>query len=219
LKGKFPQLVIFDCDGVLVDSEPLTNRILAEMITEAGWPIEVAECCATFNGRTIKSVMQMVEAKLDIQLPADWEAAYNKQIHLVLAEQIEAIPGIEEVLNELAVRQIKVCVASSAPVEKMQITLGKTGLWDRFAPDIFSATMVENGKPAPDLFLFAARQMEIVAEHCLVVEDSPTGAQAARAAGMACIGYAGGQFPHSAGLQAAGAQVIRQMSEFWKYPK
>lgn len=204
-------LIIFDCDGVLVDSEPVTNRVLARMVSQAGWPMDMMQCAAQFNGRTIKSCMSEIEAKLQISLPSDWEDEYRAQIHVLLAEQVEAVPGVEAVLAQLAKQNHPFCVASSAPVDKMQITLGRTGLWSLFAPHIYSATMVDNGKPAPDLFLHAAQAQGVEPARCLVIEDAEAGALAAKAAGMDCVGYAGGLFDHRDKLRGAGAKLITAM--------
>ncbi len=206
-------LIIFDCDGVLVDSEPITNAVLARMVSEAGWPMDMMQCAAQFNGRTIKSCMLEIEAKLGISLPGDWEDDYRAQIHVLLAEQVEAVPGIEAVLAQLQKQNHSFCVASSAPVDKMQVTLGRTGLWPLFTPRIYSATMVANGKPEPDLFLHAAQVQGLDPARCLVIEDAEAGALAAKAAGMDCIGYAGGLFDHRDKLRDAGAKLITDMAQ------
>ncbi|MBL1430310.1 MAG: HAD family phosphatase [Robiginitomaculum sp.] len=208
-----PQLIIFDCDGVLVDSEPLTNVVLARMISDAGWPMDGHECGAQLDGRTIKSVIQVVEQKIKRQLPDDWEDIYEQQIYALLADEVKVVAGVFEVIEHLENQKIPMCVASSGPMEKMLITLGRTGLWEKFHPNIFSATMVRNGKPSPELFLYAADKMGMSPENCLVIEDTPVGAQAARAAKMPCIGYAGGVFGHEQGLIDSGAVIIKNLHD------
>jgi len=205
-------LIIFDCDGVLVDSEPLTNRILAEMMSEAGWPTST-EFWMGHNGKTIKACIELAEKQIGRALPVDFEEKYNQRIHKILANQVQAIPGVRAVLKSLQNEGRAFCVASSAPIAKMKVTLGKTGLWDIFAPNIFSATMVARGKPAPDLFLYAAQKMGVDPSRCMVIEDSPSGAQAAKAASMQCVGYAGNSAAPKDALRGAGAYLIVKMDE------
>jgi HAD superfamily hydrolase (TIGR01509 family) len=186
-------LVIFDCDGVLVDSERLAVRIEARLITALGWPLTEDDVLARFVGRSDAYMLDEIEVNLGRAVP-DWQERYETQLHQAFRDELAAVEGIERALDDLAV---PTCVASSGTHEKMQLTLGLTGLYERFDGRIFSATEVANGKPAPDLFLHAAARTGVPPERCIVVEDSRSGVQAARAANMRALGYAGGLTPAS----------------------
>jgi HAD superfamily hydrolase (TIGR01509 family) len=186
------ELVIFDCDGVLVDTEPIACRVTAQVLTGLGWPLSEADVIERFVGRSRASIGVDMQAHLGEQrfIEAD------RQIQQLYWEAVDAelapIDGIVDVLAELTLSR---CVASSGTQDKMRKTLGRTGLYPFFEGRIFSATEVEHGKPAPDLFLHAAKQLGVRPERCVVVEDSRPGVQAARAAGMRSFGYAGGVTP------------------------
>lgn len=185
--GRF-HLVIWDNDGVLVDSEPIANRILADLLTESGWPTTYEDSLREYMGGSLKLVREVVEPKLGSPLPADLEDRYHAQLFTRMRTELLAVEGVREALDAL---DIPVCVASSGAHPRIELALKKTGLYDKFEGHIFSADDVEHGKPSPDLFLHAAREMGVAPEHCVVVEDSPLGVAAARAAGMKVIGYAG----------------------------
>jgi HAD superfamily hydrolase (TIGR01509 family) len=198
-------LIIFDCDGVLVDSEVISCRAHAQALTRYGYPITSEQVFERFLGRSMRQATREVEAELGRSLPDDFHAQVYAEIFRLFAISLEATPYIGEVLDHLTV---PACVASSGPPEKISASLNRVGLYDRFAPHIFSAVQVPNGKPAPDLFLFAADQMQTQPERCLVVEDSISGITAARAAGMTVLGFCGGSHcrdGHAATLRAAGA--------------
>jgi len=179
-------LVIFDCDGVLVDSEPTSNRILAEALTEAGLPYTQAESMRDFMGRAWDDSLEIIESKLGRE-PADgFTERFREHRDAALREEVEPIPSVREAIEAI---EAEYCVASSGTYEKIRLTLGKTGLLPLFEGAIFSATEVERGKPAPDLFLHAAETMGHGPERCAVVEDTPVGIRAARAAGMAALGF------------------------------
>ena len=184
-----PKLVIFDCDGVLVDSEPITNRILAEDLTAHGLPIDTQTCIDLFVGGTIQGVFHEAKRR-GAALPEDWVPHIYKRMFDTLATEVEPIPGIDRVLESLENAAVPYCVVSNGPMEKMRVTLGRTGLWDRMAGRIFSAHEVGIAKPDPGLFLHAARTLETAPTDCIVIEDSASGARAAAAAGMPCFGYA-----------------------------
>lgn len=184
-------LIIFDCDGVLVDSERLAVRVEARLITELGWPIAEADVLDRFVGRSDSYMLGEIERMLGRPVP-DWQDRYEHDLHQAFRDELVAVEGIEAALDELTVRT---CVASSGTHEKMLLTLGLTGLFDRFAGRIFSTTDVAHGKPAPDLFLYAAERSGVAPSRCVVVEDSRSGVEAARAAGMRSLGYAGGLTP------------------------
>ena len=179
-------LVIFDCDGVLVDSEPTSNRILAEALTEAGLPYTQAESMRDFMGRAWEDSLADIERKLGGPAPEGFTEGFRERRDAAFQEGIEPIAGIRDALERIDAER---CVASSGLPEKIRLTLGLTGLLDLFEDRIFSAAEVENGKPAPDLFLHAAGTMGHEPERCAVVEDTTVGVAAARAAGMTAIGY------------------------------
>lgn len=205
-------MIIFDCDGVLVDTETISNRVLAEAITEAGYPLTTEDSVRLFKGGRIKSLPPRLESEFGLTLKPDFlDRFFEKQLR-ILGEETEAIPGIHALLDGLDARGVGYCVASQASVKKMSITLGKTGLWDRFEAHMFSADMVANPKPAPDLFLHAASTMGWDPAAVTVVEDSPTGATAAVAAGMRVIGFALETDPGA--LEAVGVtHIARDMEE------
>jgi HAD superfamily hydrolase (TIGR01509 family) len=186
------ELVIFDCDGVLVDSERIAVRIDAAVLAELGWAMSEAEVIERFLGRSEAFMIGEIEAYLGRPLPNSWEEKFVPLYRQAFEEELEPVDGIVEALDGIT---SATCVASSGSQEKMRRTLGLTGLYERFEGRIFSVSEVENGKPAPDLFLHAARRMGVTPEACAVVEDSRYGVEAARAAGMRAFGYAGGLTP------------------------
>jgi HAD superfamily hydrolase (TIGR01509 family) len=183
-------LVIFDNDGVLVDSERLANTILAELLTEAGLPYTFEETVRDFMGGSMASMRQYAEARLGRPLPADLEDRYHQRLFDGFAH-LRAIEGVGAVLDHLQARGITYCLASSGTHRRIRTALTAVGFLDRFEGRIFSAEDVAHGKPAPDLFLHAAATMGVKLLECVVVEDSPLGVAAANAAGMKVFGYAG----------------------------
>ena len=207
-----PGAVLFDCDGVLVDSEPLMSVVFAGMLTEIGLPYTPADTIRTFMGRSMLSCMQIVEAQLGHAAPDDFLQQVDRRANDAFERSLEAVPGVESVLDLLDVHGVPYAVASSGSHDKMQRTLGITGLLPRLAGRITSATEVLLGKPSPDVFLLAARRLGVPADECLVVEDSLLGIQAARAASMRVIGYAA--MTDANAMRAAGAtHVVRSMDE------
>jgi HAD superfamily hydrolase (TIGR01509 family) len=204
-----PELVIFDCDGVLVDSEPLAVRIDAILFAEFGMTMSEEEIIDRFVGRSPSVTHHAIEAHLGHPLPEDFEARSRAMFDEVYARELEPIDGIEEALDQITART---CVASSSEPDRLDHKLRLTGLYARFAGRIFSAEEVPNGKPAPDLFLHAARQMGVDPGVCAVVEDSQYGVQAARAAGMAAFGYTGSVTPARM-LEGPGTTVFDDMRE------
>jgi len=188
-------LVVFDCDGVLVDSERLAVAIDVKAIGELGWPITEAEVIDRHLGKSNADVLADIEAHLGRPVPEHWGEAWDAEYRRVFDDELQAVPGIAEAIKVVAAEGFQMCVASSGSHAKMRRTLGKTGLWDFFDGRIFSANEVERGKPEPDLFLYAARQVGVPPDHCVVVEDSRYGVAGAKAAGMKAIGYAGGITP------------------------
>jgi HAD superfamily hydrolase (TIGR01509 family) len=186
------ELVIFDCDGVLVDSERLAVRVESEYLTELGWPLSQAEIVERFLGHTDRYMDEAIEGQLGSRLPDGWRDQFQRRYREAFAAELAPVDGITEALDQIA---IPTCVASSGTHEKLRFTLGHTGLYERFEGRIFSGYEVANGKPAPDLFLHAAARMGAEPARCAVVEDSRPGVLAARAAGMRAFGYAGGLTP------------------------
>jgi HAD superfamily hydrolase (TIGR01509 family) len=209
-------LIIFDCDGVLIDSERIACEVEARALTEHGVPME-PHALARFAGTTTREMYRILEEETGVRLPSDYVANTREKLLAAFAAEGEAlvIPGVREVLEALAGRAM--CVASSSSHQRLRTTLGQVALWDRFDPNIFSATEVAHPKPAPDLFLHAAARMSVKPAQCVVVEDSVFGVQAARAAGMRALGFSGAGHctpGHAERLLAAGASVtFRRMSE------
>jgi HAD superfamily hydrolase (TIGR01509 family) len=185
-------LIIFDCDGVLVDSEPIALRVNADLIAELGWHITDDEIIDRFVGRSMAENVTQIEAHLHRPVPADWTTRFAERIAAEHDAHLRPVDGIIEALDALAETGIPLCVASSGSHPKIEHSLALVGLLDRFTGAIFSATDVARGKPAPDLFLHAAAAMGAQPARCAVVEDSRYGVQAARAAGMRVLAYGGG---------------------------
>jgi HAD superfamily hydrolase (TIGR01509 family) len=190
-------LVIFDCDGVLVDSERLIVKVEAQICQERGWGLTEDDVIREFVGLSDAAMRARLSELIGEELPPGWDDEYTKRYREALARDLEAVPGVAEAAEEIEQAGIATCVASSGSHEKMALTLGKTGLLDRFVGRIYSATdpEVAAGKPAPDLFLYAAERMGVDPARCVVVEDSPFGLTAALAAGMAAFGFAGSVLP------------------------
>ena len=202
-----PQLIIFDCDGVLVDSEVISCRAHAETLTRHGYPITADQVLQRFLGVSDREARLTVEAELGCSLPDDFEAQMKQAALQRYADELGAIPHIGEAIAAI---DLPKCVASSGTPEKIRHGLTCAGLYDVLAPNIFSATQVTRGKPAPDLFLFAAEQMNIRPAQCLVIEDSVAGVTGALAAGMTVLGFHGGSHcaaGHAELLRTAGAAV------------
>lgn len=201
--------IIFDCDGVLVDSEPISNRVLAEVLTAIGLPMTTEQSRDLFLGRAWASNVETIERLLGAPPPPDLTERYRTARDAALRAEVRPVPGIENALDRI---DLPSCVASSGDHDKMRLTLGQTGLLERFAGRIFSATDVGRGKPAPDLFLHAAARMGFDPATTVVVEDSLPGVQAGATAGMRVLAYAG-TGDGAAALAAAGDEVFTDMHE------
>ena len=203
-------LVIFDCDGVLVDSEVVANRVAAAEVTALGWPMTTAESMAAFMGLRLSDMPGIIEAQ-GVAVPEGWVEVLRRRIMAALGEECEAMEGAAAALGGVAALGVPYRVASNSSHEEMAVKFGRTGLAGLVAGRVHSARDVGRGKPSPDLFLAAAAEEGVAPGACLVVEDSVPGVRAARAAGMACLGYA----PHGDGarLEAEGAVPIRALSE------
>ncbi|MDO5091009.1 MAG: HAD-IA family hydrolase [Cardiobacteriaceae bacterium] len=184
------QLVLFDCDGVLVDSETLTSQVFINLAREHGIALELPHVLEHFVGRALEDNIRHVEHEHGITLPADFADRFRAQSLVALAASVTAIPGIHETLDALDAAHLPYAVASSGRPEKMRTTLGATGLLPRFANRMFSTILVAAPKPAPDVYLLAAQTLNTAPENCLVIEDSTSGIRAGVAAGMTVYAYA-----------------------------
>lgn len=197
------ELVIFDCDGVLVDSEPITTGVMAVMLQEMGVPITTAELYDRVHGRSLAQCLAVMTQLLGKSLLEDFVPALRQRAAAALWAEVTPIPGVAEALAHI---ETAVTVASSGEREKMLLTLGRTGLLARFGNNIYSAADVSHPKPAPDIYLHAARQNGVAPHACVVVEDSPAGVQAGVAAGMTVFGYAAATPAQQ--LKEAGAHIV-----------
>lgn len=202
-------LVIFDCDGVLIDSEVLSTRVTLQTLAALGYQISEQEALRRFVGRSYRSTRADVEADWGQSLPTSFEIDLEQMTLTAMAADLQPIPRIATALSKLGQRR---CVASSSSIAWIRQGLTSTGLIQYLEPHLFSASMVENGKPAPDIFLHAARQMGVSPDHSVVVEDSVPGVQAGVAAGMTVIAFTGGSHvvdpAHGEKLQAVGASLV-----------
>jgi HAD superfamily hydrolase (TIGR01509 family) len=206
-------LVIFDCDGVLIDSETITCRVQAERLAAHGFAITTEDIIRRFTGMRDREMYAILEHEHGRTLPDDYDAATKALIAEAYRCELRALPGVAAALDAIA---LPVCVASSSNPQKLRFGLELTGLYPRFAPHLFSAAQVGRGKPAPDLFLFAAAAMGAAPADCLVIEDSVAGVQAARAAGMTAFGFCGGahcRAGHGALLREEGAVLAFERME------
>lgn len=207
-----PKLVIFDCDGVLVNTEERANRILSLWLSEAGLPVSYEDCRRLYSGRSMKSVQEEIEEAghaLGFDLAERWYGALDT----IFGADVEAVPHIEIVLDDLRARSVTWCVASSARTEKMHLTLGASGLIGHFSDVLYSATMVSRGKPFPDLFLHAAGAMGFAPQDCVVIEDSVPGTKAGVAAGMRVYSYFADPLSNRDGLAEAGGILFDDMRD------
>ncbi|WP_240230277.1 HAD family hydrolase [Devosia lacusdianchii] len=195
-----PNLIIFDCDGVLVDSEPLAMRVLLAAIAAQGIEVSAETAYRDYLGRSLASVSASLIDSHGMPLGDSALKAMRGDLYALYSKELRASPGLPEILAQL---ETPFCVASSSAPERIRLSLELTGLLPWFGDRIYSASMVENGKPAPDLFLYAAEAMRVAPNRCLVIEDSPAGITAARRAGMAVFGYLGGSHVAASGLRAA----------------
>jgi len=200
-------LVIFDCDGVLVDSEVISSRAHAETLTRHGYPITPEQVLERFLGVSDREARQTIETEICRKLPDDFEAQMKQAALRRYADDLPTIPHVGAAIAAIGLPK---CVASSGTPDKIRHGLTCAGLYDLLAPSIFSASQVERGKPAPDLFLFAAAQMRTAPARCIVIEDSIPGITGALAAGMTVLGFHGGSHcrpDYDQTLRAAGAAL------------
>lgn len=203
-------VVIFDNDGVLVDSEPISNRVLADYLTELGHPTTFEESIRDYMGAAVHRIHDVVLERSGRRLPHDFDDVFHGRVFAAFQRELKSVAGVPEILAKLDAEELPYCVASSGSHERIRVALRKTGLYEHFGEErIFSSQDVGKGKPAPDLFLHAAERMGVPAGRCAVVEDSPLGVQAAVAAGMDVYGYAA-MTPRE---RLAGATLFSDMGE------
>lgn len=195
-----PDLVIFDCDGVLVDSEGISVAVLTEIVARAGGSLSEAQAYERFLGRSMASVVAILERDFAFRFTDAHHAETQDTLYRRFRAELKPVPGVAEALRALP---CPACVASSSPPERIRLSLEIAGLLPLLDPHIFSASMVKNGKPAPDLFLHAARAMGAAPGACAVVEDSAVGVEAAKAAGMRVLAFAGASHAGAPALRAA----------------
>ena len=206
-------LLIFDCDGVLVDSEHLACAALADLMTALGRTMTAEDAMLTFAGRSLKDVLARAEELLSRPIPKEMGERAALELMARFRRELKAVAGVKDAIAALPYRR---CVASSSAPDRLMLSLEVTGLSPLFGDNVFSAVEVASGKPAPDLFLLAAQRLGVEAASCIVIEDSVLGVKAARAAGMAVIGFTGGSHANqdlAERLAAAGAEpVIHSMA-------
>jgi HAD superfamily hydrolase (TIGR01509 family) len=207
-----PDLVLFDCDGVLVDTERLQVAVEARVLRTLGWPIEPEEVVRRWMGRSASVQLADVTERLGETAAATYDATSEAEIHDAFDRELVQIEGVTALLDVLADAGVPTCVASSGSHDRMRRTLGITALLPRFEGRLFSALEVEHGKPAPDLFLHAAREMGADPARCVVLEDSPYGVEAGVGAGMRVLGYGAG-LAGPEPLRDAGAEVFDHMAD------
>ncbi len=212
-RGRPPELVIFDCDGVLIDSEALCNRLVAESLTADGWPMTPEECEHRFIGMSFHAMRPIVEARLGRSLGDDWVDRIVATVTAAMAHEVEPVPGAQEALEATGRLGLRWRIASNSSHTEMDAKFGRAGWSHLVAGRVHSAVdaiaLGGLGKPAPDVFLAAAAAEGVARDRCLVVEDSVAGATAARAAGMDCLGLV--RHGDTAALRAAGAIPFRSM--------
>ena len=199
------QAILFDCDGVLVDSEPITMRVLRDCLAESGWDMPLAECMARFVGVTVRSRTELIEARTGQPLTDGWMDDFYARRNAALAAELQAVPGAVPAVQALHARlDGRLACASGADRHKVEMQLRQVGLAPYFGPHVFSGHEMPRSKPAPDVYLAAAAALEVAPARCLVVEDTPTGVQAGVSAGAAVWGYCP-PGADGAALRAAGA--------------
>jgi HAD superfamily hydrolase (TIGR01509 family) len=207
-----PRLVIFDCDGVLVDSEAISNGVLAAALSREGLPTTLAQARRDYQGLLLAEVLARAESKLGRPLPEGWLGRYERDRAEVFRRELRPVEGAAETVEAVLGAGVAVCVASQGKLEKTRLSLELTGLSGLFAGDsLFSAESVPRGKPHPDLFLHAAEAMGAAPAETTVVEDTPSGVSAGVAAGMRVLGYAADSDEQA--LRAAGAEILWSLSE------
>lgn len=203
-------LVIFDCDGVLVETEARMNTLLAAYFTERGVPMTGPECRGRYQGRSLRDLCKTEPTIAPLGIDHE---ALRDELYLGLKTGISAVPGVETLVETLIARGTPVCVASSGAIRKMHMTLGQTRLLPLLKDVLYSADDVERSKPHPDIFEHAAREMGQDVKQSVILEDSVPGVNAGIAAGARVLGYCGDPFTDEAAMRAAGAETFQHMDE------
>jgi HAD superfamily hydrolase (TIGR01509 family) len=206
-----PKLIIFDCDGVLVDSEVISNEVLARELTAEGLPTTLTEARAQYQGLLLGDIARQAGARLGRELPESWIAHYEQVREEAFRRDLRAVDGARELVEACHNVGLDVCVASQGKLAKTRLSLKLTGLTELFAPDaLFSAHDVARGKPFPDLFIHAAEAMGATPSESVVVEDTPSGVEAAVTAEMRVLAYAADSDPQA--LRAAGGEIVMSLA-------
>lgn len=206
--------VLFDCDGVLVDSEPMTNQVLCDMLNERGWAMTLAECMAFFVGKTVREERAEIEARTGQPFSEDWLQDFYQRRNAALRAGLEIVPGAHSAVQAAhSQAQGRIACASGADRFKVEMVLRKVGLMGFFEGRVFSGHEMPRSKPAPDVYLAAARHLDAAPERCLVIEDSTIGVTAGRAAGATVWAYCPQPQAGAALLQAGANRLLGQMDE------
>jgi HAD superfamily hydrolase (TIGR01509 family) len=211
MRGMNFDAVLFDCDGVLVDSETITNGVLRDMLEELGWKLSPAECMRIFVGKAVKDEAALIEAHTGQPLTEDWMVRFRERRNVRLMREVQPVPGAVEAVKALhSAMEGRIACASGADRPKVEMQLAKCGLMPYFEGRIFSGHDLPRSKPAPDVYLAAARAVNVAPRRCLVVEDTVTGVTAGIAAGATVFGYSPPEAGHDApdALRKAGASAI-----------
>lgn len=203
--------VIFDCDGVLVESERIVNQVEAQVLTRWGWPVTPSELRALFKGRSFAELQAQIEQRLSGKLPSDWIYDWAMQTAYAMHQRLREVSGVRALIERLRAAGVPIAVASQSSLGRVQLSLAVCKLDQYFGAHVSTASMVARPKPAPDVYLHAAASLGAPPSACIVIEDSPSGVRAARAAGMTVYGYAADE--DATALAQAGATVFRDMSE------
>lgn len=213
--------ILFDCDGVLVDSEPIVNRLIWEMLIELGIDISLEDSIQRFLGKAIREELDAIAEMRGAPLPPNWLSTFQARRNVLLEAEVEAVPHIGHAIDVLSRLGLPMAVASGADRMKVELQLNRTGLIEHFQPTdvrIFSATEVARSKPAPDVYLLAASSLGVSPSRCLVIEDSPTGVTAGHAAGITVLAYAGRNAPGPL-IAAGAARTFTDMRELPELPE
>ena len=200
--------IIFDCDGVLVDTEKIGNEILLSMAAEHGFEMKIEDAYSNFNGRNLKECFQHIENTIGNKLPENFENEYRQKSFEAFKTQVQPMEGVVAFIEKL---KIQYCVASSGPVEKIRLNLETAGLLDKFENKIFSSYQIKSWKPDPGIFLYAAKEMGFEVKDCIVIEDSKAGVMAGKNGGFKVYGLANDN--NAADLKSEGAIVIKNYNE------
>jgi HAD superfamily hydrolase (TIGR01509 family) len=203
--------VIFDCDGVLIDSERIVNQVEAEVLTRWGWPVSAPEVRALFKGRAFAELQAQIEQHLAGKLPSDWIYDWAMETAYAMQQRLREVPGVRALIEQLRAAGVPIAVASQSSLGRVHLSLALCRLDHYFGAHVSTASMVARPKPAPDVYLHAAASLGAAPTACSVIEDSPSGVRAARAAGMTVYGYAADE--DATALAQAGATVFHHMSE------